>query len=181
MLVTAGVRRVLLWIRPPRHVVIEHEHEHDHGHHDHPHQHVLAPPGSAPAATRVATATHTHPHQHIVAAPSDPFTEYSGATSFFVGMIHGVGAETPTQLLLFTTAAGVAGVWGGTAVVVAFVGGLFVGNLLLTALTVRGFAAGRRMPMLYMGLAAATAAISIWVGTAYLLGRGDLLAWLLGG
>lgn len=180
MLVTAGVRRVLLWIRPPPHVVIEHEHEHGPGHHAHAHQQVIPPTTTAPAAAPVATVTHAHPHQHVVEGPSDPFTEYSGATSFLVGIVHGVGAETPTQMLLFTTAAGVAGAWGGGVVVVTFVAGLFLGNLLLTALTVSGFAAGRRMPLLYIGLAATTAAASIWIGAIYLLGRTDLLPWLLG-
>lgn len=181
MLITAGVRRVLLWIRPPRRVVIEHEHEHGYGHHEAPHEHVLSPTADIHAAARVATATHAHRHQHVVEAPSDPFTDYSGTTSLLIGMFHGIGAETPTQILLFTTAAGVAGAWGGIAVVVTFVAGLFVGNLLLTALTISGFAAGRKMPLLYMGLAAATAAISLCVGSVYLLGRADLVASLFGG
>lgn len=180
MLVTAGVRRVLLWIRPPRQVVIEHEHEHGPGHHAHAHQQVMPPTTSAPAAAPVTTVTHAHPHRHVIEAPADPFTEYSGATSFLIGIVHGVGAETPTQMLLFTTAAGVAGAWAGGVVVVAFVIGLFLGNLLLTALTVSGFAAGRKMPLLYMALAATTAATSIWIGAVYLLGRTDLLPWLLG-
>ena len=91
------------------------------------------------------------------------------------------GAETPTQLILFTSAAGVAGSWAGMGLVVTFVVGLLLGNLVLTAIVSGGMAAGNRMPLLYMSLGTATALLSLWVGVAYLLGRPDLLPALLGG
>lgn len=181
MLVTAGVRRVLHWIRPPRRIVIEHEHEHAAGHHDHHDHAVTAAAPRGIAAVTVAAPTHLHRHRHVVTEPADPFTEYSGTTSFLVGMVHGVGAETPTQLVLFTAAAGVGGMWPGLALVAAFVTALLLGNLMLTAIVTSGMAAGRRMPVVYMGLGAVAAVLSLWVGGAYLLGRPDLLPRLLGG
>ena len=178
MLITSGARRVLHWIRPPREIVIEHEHEHAMGHHDH-HQDV----GPAPRHGRLAlaTSTHVHRHTHVVPEPADPFTEYSGLTSFVIGMVHGVGAETPTQLILFTSAAGVAGSWAGMGLVIAFVVGLLLGNLILTAIVTVGMAASDRVSLAYMALGTATALVSLWVGVAYLLGRPELLPGALGG
>jgi high-affinity nickel-transport protein len=96
-------------------------------------------------------------------------------------MIHGIGAETPSQILLFTTAAGVAGHIGGVALLAAFVGGLFVGNTVLAIASTLGFAGGRRMPVAYVTLAGITAGLSMWVGTAYALGAPSLLPAFLGG
>lgn len=180
MLITSGVRRVLHWIRPPRRIVIEHEHEHASGHHDHP-EGLTTASSARRSPVVLADSKHVHRHKHVVHEPVDPFTEYSGLTSFVVGMVHGVGAETPTQLILFTSAAGVAGSWAGVSLVVAFAGGLLLGNLVLTGIVIGGTAAGRRMPVIHMALGTATALLSLWVGLAYLLGRPDLLPAVLGG
>lgn len=180
MLLVAGARRALMWLRPTRHVVIEHEHPHSEGHHVHSH----SPQGSPPRATAHATIAaetkiHSHAHKHVVPMPSDPFTEYGPATSFVIGMVHGVGAETPTQILLFTTAAGIAGARGGIAVVGVFVLALLLGNTVLAAVASAGFSTGKKMPLLYMGLAAASAIVSMWVGASYLFDRPEMLLSLL--
>ena len=182
MLLLAGTRRVFAWLNPPRSVVIEHEHEHshdrDHAHHPHP----LAPEPSWPgsAATRVLAPSHRHSHKHVVTMPPDPFTDYGVKTSFLIGMLHGVGAETPTQILLFVSAAGMAGALGGVVLVATFVLGLLLGNSVLAVATTLGFSSGRGVPYFYAALGVGTAAISIYVGLAYLLRRPDLLPGLLG-
>lgn len=182
MLVLTGVRRVLYRRRRNEQVVIEHEHPHPaDGHHLHG-QHVRSgTPGAGTTAVATATLTHSHSHTHVVPVPLDPFTEYGVKTSLLVGLVHGVGAETPTQVLLFSSAAGVAGTLGGVTLVVAFGLGLLVGNTILAIGTTLGFAAGKKMPLLYMALGALTALMSILVGVAYLLGRPDLLPPFLGG
>ena len=180
MLITSGVRRVLHWIRPPRQIVIEHEHAHAEGHHEHL-QDVALGPTQQPGRVALATSTHVHRHTHVVAEPADPFTEYSGLTSFVVGMVHGVGAETPTQLILFTGAAGVAGSWAGMTLVVTFVAGLLLGNLILTGIVSGGLTASARTPLVYMAFGTMTALLSLWVGLAYLLDRPELLPAVLGG
>ena len=168
MTVIAASRRGLLWLRPARLVVVEHEHEHPAGgHHDHGHEHHGSPPDAAGHSVATVKATHAHAHSHVVPMPPDPFTEYTPKTSFVIGMIHGVGAETPTQILLLTTAAGVAGALGGVALVALFVGGLLLGNTLLAVVAAAGMSAGRRLPVLYMGLAVTTALVSIAVGWTY--------------
>jgi ABC-type nickel/cobalt efflux system permease component RcnA len=185
MVVLAGVRRTLMWLRRRGSEQVEIEHEHPHpqeGSHHHIHSAPTASAGSpSPASVAVRTATHVHPHKHVVMMPADPFKEYGLATSFGVGVIHGVGAETPSQILLFTTAAGLAGSIGGVFVMAAFVIGLFIGNSILAVLATMGFVGGRRLPRLYMALAGTTAIVSIYVGVLYVLGRSDLLPRALGG
>ena len=185
MLVLSGVRRSLLWLkgrRQPEHVEIVHVHDHAEGGHH------LLDPSLGPAATHagdaavaVKTRVHAHPHKHVVPMPSDPFTEYGVWTSFGIGMIHGVGAETPTQVLLFATAAGVAGGAAGVVLLSVFVLGLFLANTAVALATSLGYNTGKRLPVVFMGLAALTAVSSLTVGMLYLVGRGDLLPAVLGG
>lgn len=184
MLILAGIRRSLAWLRRHRSdpIVIEHDHPHPtSGHH---HVDRLPPPGRATApegSVLVATKVHNHSHKHVVQVPPDPFKEYGVATSVGIGMIHGVGAETPSQLLLFTTAAGVTSALGGMALVATFVGGLMLGNTILAVATAAGFSRGKRLPVVYMLLAGVTAVLSMVVGLAYVLDRPDLLPPFLGG
>ena len=201
MLVLSGLKRTVAWLRraPVREVEIEHAHEHpiDGHHHGYQELHPSAahPPSAHPSAAQttvarsaerstvgaVKTATHAHTHRHIVRAPADPFTEYGIGTCLGIGMIHGVGAETPSQVVLFTTAAGVTGALGGGAVLAAFVIGLFLGNTILVVTSSAGFSKGQRLPAIYLLLAAATAVVSIGVGVLYVINRPDLVPALLGG
>jgi high-affinity nickel-transport protein len=172
MLLVAGARRGLVWMRPTRHVIVEHEHEHPadgHHHHDHEATELLSQ-AARPLQVATRTATHKHTHRHIAPMPSDPFSEYSPATSFVIGMIHGIGAETPTQILLFTTAAGLAGALGGVSLVTLFVVGLLLGNTVLALVSVAGVSAGRKVPVVHLAVAAVTAVMSIAVGSTYLFG-----------
>src|SRR5207244_12176313 len=58
---------------------------------------------------------------------------YGNTSSFLVGVIHGFGAETPTQLLLFLMAANLGGTAAGMLALLAFVVGLLVMNTLMCA------------------------------------------------
>lgn len=187
MLIFAGVRRTVSWLRrtptvlpsTSSRVEIEHNHEHDSSSH---HGHSPAPPpSSGRSGVRVATRTHGHPHTHLMEMPADPFTEYGRRTAFGVGMLHGIGAETPSQVVLFATAAGVGGRLGGATVLAAFVAGLFLGNSLLATISTLGFGAGKKVPLLYTIMAGTTALVSVGVGTLYVLGRSDLLPGFMGG
>ncbi|MGI8773869.1 MAG: hypothetical protein ACR2KQ_02460 [Actinomycetota bacterium] len=177
MLAIAGVRTALRWLRRDEEESIEIEHTHAHLPGHHLHSHALRDDGGL----RVKTVTHVHPHRHLVPMPPDPFTEYGTKTSFGIGMLHGVGAETPTQILLFATAAGMAGHLGGTVLLGAFVLGLFVGNTILAIVSTMGSITGRRTPIAHAFMAGVTASLSLYVGTLYLLGRDDLLPGPFGG
>ncbi|MEA2516286.1 MAG: hypothetical protein QOG16_124 [Actinomycetota bacterium] len=171
MVVLAGIKRTVAWIRrtPVREVEISHEHAHPVAGHHHDHD-IVHPVVSAekPGAV-LTTTTHSHPHSHVVRAPTDPFAEYGPWTCLGIGMIHGVGAETPSQVALFTAAAGVTGALGGLPILLSFVAGLFLGNSLLVV-SAAGLSSGRRLPSIYFVVAVASAIVSLVVGSIYLFG-----------
>lgn len=182
MLILAGIKRSLMWLRRWRSHEVEIEHDHPHSTAGHHHDgHPSTGLWTEPSAVRVVTKVHKHSHKHVVQVPADPFKEYGVATCVGIGMIHGVGAETPSQLLLFTTAAGVTGGLGGMALVACFVAGLMLGNTVLAVVTAAGFSKGRKLPVVYMLLAGVTATLSLAVGLSYLIDRPDLLPPFLGG
>jgi hypothetical protein len=165
--------------RRPQIVVIEHEHDHDSlSHHEYDPQSRQEQPTSGGMA--VMTKTHTHVHKHVGVMPVDPLPAVGTKAAFGVGMLHGVGAETPTQLLLFVTAAGVGSNVVGLGVVLVFVAGLFVMNTAVAIASAFGFAGGRRLPRLYTSVALATGIFSLLIGSAYALARDDFVARLTG-
>lgn len=183
MLILAGIKRSSAWLRGSRISTVEIEHEHPHSTRGHHHAgEGLGRSGISTAGVQLLTAkTHTHAHKHVVEVPPDPFEEYGFRTCIGVGVIHGISGETPSQLLLFTSAAHFTGWLGGMSLVLAFVAGLLLGNTVLAVAISAGFARGMRLPLAYMVLAASTAILSVVVGMLYLLGRPDLLPALWGG
>jgi hypothetical protein len=79
--------------------------------------------------------------------PDDPFMRYGTATALTVGMVHAVGAETPTQVVLFLSAVGAGGRTAGTILLITFLVGLFVSNTLIAIAGTFGFLrASRKLP-----------------------------------
>ena len=181
MLIFSAISRGLRSLhRKPPTVVITHEHEHGHDeplHGDHGHTDVRT------ASSRLATLTktHRHAHTHEGALPEDPFRQYGPVTSFVVGMIHGVGAETPTQILLFLSAVGVGGDLAGVLVLVSFLVGLLISNSFVAVATTLGYVSATRNFKLYASVAVITAVFSLILGTMFVLGRESALPVLLGG
>ena len=171
MLVGDGVRAASRRLRGGDVVVIEHEHDHDHaGTHDHDHEPLTEDGRGQIGGLAVAVATHTHVHTHVATMPADPFAGYGRLAAIGVGMLHGIGAETPTQVLLFASAAGAASTLGGVAVLTAFVTGLVVSNLIVSLIAARGMGSPERWPRVYTGVALAFALFSLWIGTGYVVG-----------
>jgi hypothetical protein len=145
---------------------------------------LTGPPG--PEAPDPATWHHGHHgrpghHHHDRPEPDEAMMNYGRATSFGVGMIHGVGAETPTQVLIFLAAAGAGGAGVGVLVLMAFIVGLLASNSLITLGSAYGFLQASKNFAVYAAVAVITAAFSLVLGTIFLLDRGDLLPPLLGG
>ena len=164
-------------------VVITHDHEHDEHHgHRHPdhNDHVAV----AHAHPRVATATrqrHRHLHDHVGTVPTDPFPSYGGATAFGVGVLHGIGAETPTQVLLFLAAARAGGTVAGITLLLCFIVGLVAANTVVAITAAVGlFGASRNFPLL-AAVSIVTAAFSLVIGAMFVLGRSAVLPPMLGG
>lgn len=151
-------------------VVVEHSHPHEHDSgHTHDHDHSDRDVGHRAEESPIATATaHAHTHAHSATVPVT--TGYTRRTTMLIGVLHGVGAETPTQVLLFLTAAGVAGHVAGVAVLLAFIAGLLLTNTLIAAAATYGFLeAGRNFPV-YAGIAVITALFSLALGASLLFG-----------
>jgi high-affinity nickel-transport protein len=91
-------------------------------------------------------------------------------SAFTIGMIHGIGAETPTQVGLFLFAAGVGGTSLALLGMLVFVLGLFITNTIVCAASIGVFSSSVRRPMFYRGLAAITATYSLVLGITYLFG-----------
>lgn len=129
---------------------------------------------------------------------------YGTTSTFLVGVIHGFGAETPTQLLLFLLAANLGGTAAGLLGLLMFIVGLLVMNTLMCAVAAGLFSADKILPWLSQGasdngfsraltavlaaisanalrgLTLLTSAYSIVVGAIFLLGAADKLPSLTG-
>ena len=190
MLVIGFVRKGVQRVRHrDRVIVIEHAHEHTHVHapdghfrgglHDHEHDpsemRALAVP-AADAKVRVDTLTrHGHLHRHVVRMPEDPFVTAGPWTAAGVGMLHGIGAETPTQILIFAAAANTSGRAASFVILVSFVVGLVCSNTGIALGMTFGFLGARGNRVVLIALSLVTAAVSLAVGLLLLMGRSDVL------
>jgi high-affinity nickel permease len=104
------------------------------------------------------------------------FKEGYGTTStFLVGVIHGLGAETPTQILLFLMAANLGGTGVGLLGLLTFILGLLLMNTLMCASVAGLFSATLARPNALRALTLLTSAYSIVVGTMFLVGSAGKL------
>lgn len=110
----------------------------------------------------------------------EPFRfEYDRSSVFVVGIIHGLGAETPSQLLLFLLAANLGGTSRGFLGLLCFIAGLLVMNTIMTASASGIFASSKHRPRLQMFVTSLTAAYSFVIGTIFLFGMSDKLPALV--
>ncbi len=110
----------------------------------------------------------------------DPFAfRYDRSSVFTVGIIHGLGAETPSQLLLFLLAANLGGTSRGLIGLLAFILGLLTMNTLMTASASGIFAGSVARPRLQAAVTSLTAIYSFAIGTIFLFGLSDRLPALV--
>jgi hypothetical protein len=105
---------------------------------------------------------------------------YNRKSVFLIGVIHGLGAETPSQLLLFLLAANLGGLTRGFLGLAVFLAGLLLMNTLMTASAVGIFGASAAKPHLMRFAVALTAAYSLIVGAIFLFGSAAALPSLGG-
>jgi cytochrome c biogenesis protein CcdA len=94
--------------------------------------------------------------------------QFGNHSSFVIGMIHGLGAETPTQLLLFLVAAKLGGVASGLLALAIFILGMGIMNTLLCVVMARVFLKATNSRRLQTLLSVMTAGYSFLVGTIML-------------
>jgi high-affinity nickel-transport protein len=103
---------------------------------------------------------------------------YTGKSVFLIGMLHGVGAETPSQLALFFLTANLGGTSRGMLGLVAFAVGLVAMNAIMTASMGGAFSASGHHPGFYHAIAWTGAAYSFIIGIIFLFGISDHLPTL---
>lgn len=114
-------------------------------------------------------------HHHEGADEHQAFMTYGRGTALGVGMLHGVGAETPTQVLIFLAAAGAGGPAAGIAVLVVFLVGLVAANSLITVGSAAGFLSASKNFTVYATVAVITGVFSLAIGVIFILGAESVL------
>ncbi len=113
-----------------------------------------------------------HGHEHV--APIE-MSSYGPRTAFGVGMIHGIGAETGTQVLLIAAIGGASGAGLGIPMMIAFIVGLLVANTIIVILTASGFTASRFRQPIYLGIGVLAGSFSLVIGLLFLFQAEGLL------
>ena len=102
-------------------------------------------------------------------------SSYGKRTAFGVGMIHGVGAETGTQVLLIAAVGGAASAGLGIPMLFAFVLGLLISNFAIVLLSSVGFVASQTRERIYVAVGAVAGVFSLAIGLVFLTGSDAIL------
>jgi high-affinity nickel-transport protein len=113
-----------------------------------------------------------HGHQHVEPLEA---SAYGAKTAFTVGAIHGIGAETGTQVLLIAALGGAAGAGLGVPMLFAFVLGLLISNTVIVLITATGFVASQTRQRLYVAVGVVAGVFSLVVGVIFLVGADAVL------
>ena len=113
----------------------------------------------------------SHQHSHAGADAQ----QYGVATSYGIGLIHGVGAETGTQVLIIGAAVGATTTGLSVATLFVFVFGLLISNSVITVITAAGFVSAGRRQTIYLVVGAVAAVFSLSLGILYLTESGGVL------
>jgi cytochrome c biogenesis protein CcdA len=169
MLLFAGIRSAWWKVRGRRSPsVVEHDHDHER---EPVHAHAGGGAEAVDADDRIAEWHHGHHgrpghHHHKHPEPDDPFV---------------IGAETPTQILIVTAAAGAGGKAAGVAVLAAFLVGLITSNSVITVGTAFGFLRASKNFAVYATVAVITGVFSLVIGVLFVLGKDTILPALFAG
>lgn len=118
-----------------------------------------------------------HGHAHVEPLEA---SAYGPRTAFSVGMVHGIGAETGSQVLLIAAIGGAAAAGLGAPMMLAFIVGLLITNTIIVVVSALGFAASQVRGRLYLAVGVAAGVFSLIVGFVFLFGADAILpalAW----
>lgn len=99
--------------------------------------------------------------------------------AFGIGVVHGIGAETPTQLLLFVTASGLGSPLQGMIAVLSFVVGLLLSHGSLAVMSLVGYVNAARHGRFVRWVSYFAMGYSFLVGGIFTLGHAAVLPTLL--
>ena len=95
---------------------------------------------------------------------------YGPKSSLGLGVLHGIGAETPTQLSVLLITSNLGGIQNGILGLSVFAAGMFVSNMVLTTAATGVFSRSKGRPAIFRILAGFTAACSLWIGIRMMIG-----------
>ena len=105
----------------------------------------------------------------LIKQPQNEEPILSSRATFFIGMLHGIGAETATQVLLMSAVAG-ADSFTAIAMLLCFVLGLVISNTVIAFVSLGGFGTASNWRVLYLVGGGLAGAFSLFVGGKFLLG-----------
>jgi hypothetical protein len=109
-----------------------------------------------------------HEHQHRL-------MQYGPLSAFIVGTIHGIGAETGSQVLLIAAVGGAGGPGQGLLLMVSFIVGLILSNSVLVVVTTTGLLRAQGYRSAYIVVGSVTGIFSLVVGLYFLTGMAGAL------
>ncbi len=112
--------------------------------------------------------THHHPHKHEVGS-------WDAKGAFWIGMIHGFGAETGTQVLLFASVLGTGSGTVGILLLVSFVVGMAISTLTIALAMSAGLTSSVYFKPALLVLGILGAIFSLVVGLYFTFGWSDRL------
>lgn len=179
----AGLRKVRN-LGGRRAIEVEHDHTHEHDDelshdsapaHDHAHDAAAAvdvrepaPVGGSRFGRLRHGHSHSHRHTHRAELPTDANGSSSAGVAGGIGMLHGVGIESPTQIAIFVASTSAAGRGAGLSMLIAWCAGLVVANAGLAVAAGRGLLRPGHNVTLYKALAVVVAVASIALGIYYI-------------
>ncbi|MBY0548532.1 MAG: hypothetical protein K2W95_14780 [Candidatus Obscuribacterales bacterium] len=111
-------------------------------------------------------ASHTHESHAANDTPASTRVGFWG--SAVIGVLHGLGVESPTQLVILTSAASVS--WAlGLSTVLIFASGILVANMALALVVVTGFQSAKRQQLVFMALSIISALLGVYMGVSLLM------------
>ena len=167
MLIRDGLFKGLKRIRRTssgRSISVEHSHGHEHERdfelHDHPH------------GAKVTDSSHRHVHKHELLLDNESI---SSPTAIGVGVLHGIGVETPTQIAIFVATTQATGKAGGLLILLFWVVGLILANSAIALLSIGANDWLRTHTVFYRVLAAIIGIVSVIVGILVLIEKDGIL------
>ncbi len=118
-----------------------------------------APVSRGQAILRIFGRLHRHP-----TAASTRDQRCGPKSSLSLGVLHGIGAETPTQLSMLLIASNLGGFRSGVLGLLVFATAMFVSNMFLTTVATSVFSVSKVKPAFFGWLGVLTAAYSLWIG-----------------
>ena len=121
----------------------------------------------SPELARRRSHRHSHRHTHAMTLPDAAGTGRGAAAG--IGVVHGIGIESPTQIAIFVASTAAVGTTAGIALLGAWVLGLVIANSALAVVAGWALLQPERAAVVHRVLALVVGVSSIGLGLLYIL------------